>query len=224
MKYIQSLILLLIFALSAYGQSATVTLQWDQSPEDPSKIAYRLYWYNVASPNSVNTVDTGSALQATVAVVPGNTYGFYVTAYWTSILLESVPSPILTYVTPVTTVPVAIPPPAPINLNLISLSYSSGNAFSGQIIFDQPASTNVVTYTAYVWTDGWTNTQANLVNRSFTLMRLTNMVPYQVAVAAVPTNGSPGTLSKVYPFSHKVSTNWTGNVRTKVAVVSGPAP
>ena len=225
MKYYFTIILAFAALIQSWAfaqtttNTTTVTVQWDQSPEDPTEIGYRFYYYNVATPATVQTIETTNLTTSFVAI-PGQTYSMYVTAYWLSIALESVPSAILTYRTPDVVVPVPVIA-APSSVNLVSISYS-GNLYSSQFTFLAPG-TNITSFSAYVWTDQWTNTISGLVNRSFTLARLTNDVPYKLAVSSHGANGAFA-LGPTLPLLHKVSTNWNSNVRTKVATISSFAP
>lgn len=107
-RTVQRLALLLaagvgLFAPAAHAGPDRVTVAWDPNPE--TDIAgYRVY-YGRAGTTVTNVVTPGTATQQqVVSLLPATQYWFYVTAFNTA-GLESDPSQVLTYTTPVNAAP-----------------------------------------------------------------------------------------------------------------------
>ena len=94
---------LLIEALISHARAASVTLQWDPSPDTELVGGYRVY-YAAAGSTNVSTINVGLSTMANVpTLISGSTYTFFIVAVATNGIISD-PSNVVTY-TPVETFP-----------------------------------------------------------------------------------------------------------------------
>lgn len=91
----------LVFVLSAFttvkASLLPTPLQWDPSP-DSSVAGYAVY-YTSSNPRTIDRVDAGKTLTATIPLTVGSTYSIFVVAYDVD-GVESLPSNVRSYTPP----------------------------------------------------------------------------------------------------------------------------
>lgn len=218
----KTLIKLLVYSLLlsvAQAQPSTkLDVQWDPVPVlNTNNLGYRVYYAAKDEPLVLKTVEVQTPFASITNLVPGKTYTLFVTAYWLGSQLESLPSEIITYKLPDVDVQVPVLP-VPSELTLLNLSLHPGNVYRIQLSFTTAASTNVAGYRVTVAGPRTTNVMDTL-NRSVTIVGLSNNVPYSLSVLAYDLAGNTSESASI-PLRHSIATNWVGNVRYKSSTVS----
>lgn len=166
--------------LATVSAAAAVTVFWSRPASEPATrgIQYYVYQWGNDWTNAPVTVPgtTATNLTARLETQPGTNY-FQITGAWADLpSIEGPPSEVVSYVSPVITVP----PPAPAtNLNIFAYSPQNANRWTWWVQWE-PQGTNTIAYDVLA-----KGIVTRVAAKNFQIQGLTNDVPAVVSVTAI---------------------------------------